>query len=268
MFEVVTADHLRASNCEQHIANPNAKDCSEYDTALRNAGDDADKAGDPNTARALRLIAAICSMHFRPEDATEPFAPMLVWADGSRSIAGSDLSQDQLDALKQACPIIQNLPIRTRIADIIWTNDKQATNFSRVAIDGYVGMIQRLLDGTGIERFHEANPSGVTTEEYLEQGLRSFVEFAGRSSTTIKMGGIETSIGLGPLLSNHRDVLESVFGPPIVFCIENIFVHDIGPKVRHRHCHGLLLDGFYFGRDNIYCCWLIYALVFLPLRSN
>ena len=42
---------------------------------------------------------------------------------------------------------------------------------------------------------------------YLEQGLRSFVEFAGRSSTKIATGGIETSIGLGPLLSDHRDAL-------------------------------------------------------------
>jgi hypothetical protein len=598
MLQVVTADHLQVANFEQHIENAEVMDCSEYDTALRSAGDEADRANNGDSARALRLVAAICSMHFRPNDATEPFAPLVVWADGSRSMGGSDLNQDQIDAFKQICSDIQNLPIRTRIADIIWTNDKQAAAFGRVAIDGYVAMIQRLLDGTGTERFHEANPSGVTTEEYieraciiarrtgwtktendklraatlacyshalnegdgyaktrfgrlvqrlrlvdadellsqlsphvapllnskefpqaealqglmvdvarnaqsadahrnavstlvgvfeqkadtlrmgilkthaiqqaidtlhgvkgfadkrselhqklkdaqinvmeemgsfshetdiselvnatlkdfegldlldslerlaqrayppkpeklieeareqaknfplsglfstslldergrtiatapgsssfgedgqevlrhkiiqhegirigltvgatlepvreklssenkitpellaaicsvspfvpdgtqhifarglhsflhgdylvasallvpyLEQGLRSFVEFAGRSSTTIKPGGIETSIGLGPMLSNHRDVLESVFGPPIVFCIENMFVHELGPKVRHRHCHGLLHDGFYYSRDSVYCCWLIYALVFLPLRSG
>jgi hypothetical protein len=103
---------------------------------------------------------------------------------------------------------------------------------------------------------------------YLEQGLRAFVEFAGRSSTSIATGGIETSIGLGPLLSDHRDVLETVFGKSMIFCIENMFVHDLGPKVRHRHCHGLLSDGYYYGRDSIYCSWLIYALVFGPLHQK
>lgn len=136
MLEAITADHLHVANFEQHIENPDVMDCSEYDTALRKAGDEADKAGDANSAKALRLIAAICSMHFRPDDATEPFAPLVVWANGSRSMASSDLSQEQLDAFKLACSTIQNLPIRTRIADIIWTNDKQAADFGRLAIDG------------------------------------------------------------------------------------------------------------------------------------
>jgi hypothetical protein len=47
-----------------------------------------------------------------------------------------------------------------------------------------------------------------------------------------------------------------------------MFVHDIGPKVRHRHCHGLLSNGYYYGQDSIYCCWLIYALVFGPLHQK
>lgn len=597
MLKILTVDSIRSVDFEQFIENPDVMDCSEYDTALRAAGDVADKSGDANTAEVCRLIAAICSMHFRPNDPVEPFAPMIVWADGSRSMSGSDFTQEQLDAIKEICSKISNSPIRTRIADIIWTNDKAAAEFGRIAIDGYVEMIQRILDGTGTERFHKANPSGVTTEEYieracliarrtgwkklendalrqaaldcynhalttgdgyaktrfgrlvyrlrlveadelagelaphvepllnpegfaqaealqglvvdvvrstkdfeahrgavatlvgvyekkadtlamgilkthaiqqaidalhgvkgfadkrselhqklkdaqinvmeemgsfshetdigemvaatlkdfegldlldslerlaryayppepeglieeareqaqrfplsglfatslldergrtvatapgasfgetgdevlrhkiiqhegirigltvgatlepvreklsserkispellgaicsvspfvpegtvhifarglhsflhgdylvasallvpyLEQGLRTFVEIAGRSSTSIKTGGIEASIGLGSLLSDHRDVLESVFGKPIIFCIENMFVHDLGPKVRHRHCHGLLHDGFYYGRDSIYCCWLIYALVFLPLRSQ
>lgn len=597
MLKSISADQILSVDFEKFIENDDVMDCSEYDTALRNAGDQADKVGNSKQAEVCRLMAAICGMHFRPEDAIEPFAPMVVWAGGSRSLCGSDFCQDQLDALKIVCPSLKNIAIRTRIADIIWTNDKTASDFGRVAIDGYVSMIECLANDTGTERFHEANPSGVTTEDYikraaiiarrtgwtrgendalraaalacfdhalgsgdgyaktrfgelvrrlrlldaaelvrkltphvailldipdyfqaealqgliveierstakgdqhraavlalvevferkaaaydmgflkthaiqqaidtlhgvkgvrekrtelhqmlkdaqinvmeefgqishqtdifdiikavlqdfegldlldtlarlasharppspeslvesareqakqfplsglfsssilddrgrtvakapgasfgdvgdevlrhkiiqhegirigllvgstlepvreklmaenkislhllqviasispfvpegteyifarglhsflhgdyliasallvpyLEQGLRSFVEFAGRSSTSIATGGIEASIGLGPLLSDHRDVLETVFGKSMIFCIENMFVHDLGPKVRHRHCHGLLSDGHYYGRDNIYCSWLIYALVFAPLQQK
>jgi hypothetical protein len=597
MLKVISADQILSSNFEQFIENSDVMDCGEYDTALRNAGDEADKSGNSDLAEVCRLMAAISGMHFRPENATEPFGPMIVWADGSRSMCGSDFPQAQLDALKSVCPEINNIAIKARIADVIWTNDKTASDFGRIAIDSYVAMIECLTNGTGTERFHEANPSGVTTEEYiqraaiiarrtgwkqpandalrlatlacfdhalksgdgyakarfgklvhnlrlieadelanqlsphvaallavpdysqaealqglivdilrgvskdanhrlavlslvsvfekkaaaqgmgflkthalqqaidalhgvkgvrekrtelhqslkdaqvnvmeelgefshstdisdiveatlkdfegldlldalarlgrhamppspesliesareqaskfplsnlfsasilddrgrtiakapgasfgedgvevlrhniiqhegiriglavgatlepirekltsenkisvdllqaiasvspfvpentehlfargmhsflygdylvasalmvpyLEQGLRSFVEFAGRSSTKIATGGIETSIGLGPLLSDHRDVLETVFGKSTIFCIENMFVHDLGPKVRHRHCHGMLSDGFYYSRDSIYCCWLIFALVFAPLQSK
>lgn len=598
MLKVISADQIRSVDFEKFIENGDVMDCGEYDTGLRKVGDEADKAGDGDKAEVCRLMAAICGMHFRPEDVVEPFAPMVVWADGSRSLCGSDLCQEQLEALKIIVPELKNLAVKARIADIIWTNDKSASDFARVAIDCYVGMIECLTNGTGTERFHEANPSGVTTEEYirraaiiarrtkwdrsendplraaalacfdhalslgdgyaktrfgelvyklrliepaklaqrllpqvaalmdipdyfqaealqglivqivgstsnkeehrtavlalvdvfekkaaaqnmgflkthsiqqaidalhgvknvrekrtelhqmlkdaqinvmeelgeishqtdisdivkavledfkgldlldslerlarharpptpeslfesareqakkfplsglfaasildekgrtvakapgstsfgeagldtlrhsiiqhegirigllvgstlepirekltaenkistdllqviasispfvpqgtegifarglhsflygdylvasallvpyLEQGLRAFVEFAGRSSTSIATGGIEASIGLGPLLSNHRDVLETVFGKSIIFCIENMFVHDLGPKVRHRHCHGLLSDSYYYGRDNIYCLWLIYALVFAPLHQQ
>ena len=108
MLKVISAAQIRSSNFEQFIVNGDVMDCGEYDTALRNAGDDADKSGNGDLAETCRLMAAICGMHFRPEDATEPFGPMIVWADGSRSMSGSDIAQEQLDALKVICPEITN----------------------------------------------------------------------------------------------------------------------------------------------------------------
>ena len=169
MLKVISAAQIRSSNFEQFIVNGDVMDCGEYDTALRNAGDDAGKSGNGDVAETCRLMAAICGMRFRPEDATEPFAPMIVWADGSRSMSGSDFSQEQLDALKAICPEISNLAMKARIADVIWTNDKSASDFGRIAIGNYVAMIECLTSGTGTERFHEANPSGVTTEEYIQR---------------------------------------------------------------------------------------------------
>ena len=100
---------------------------------------------------------------------------------------------------------------------------------------------------------------------FLEAGLRELVAAAGRSDTTISLGGIEQSIGLGKMLGDHRDVLESVFGKAQIFAIENLFVHELGPKVRHNFCHGLSVDGAFYSASYIYACKLIYSLILLPL---
>lgn len=100
---------------------------------------------------------------------------------------------------------------------------------------------------------------------FLESGLRSLVTAAGRSDTTISLGGIEQAIGLGNLLANHRDILESVFGVNQIFTIENLFVHELGPKLRHTFCHGLSGDSHCYSDTYIYGCKMIYSLVFLPL---
>ena len=103
---------------------------------------------------------------------------------------------------------------------------------------------------------------------YLEAGLRELVAVAGRSDTTISVGGIEQTIGLGKLLSEHRDVLEQVFGKNQIFAIENLFVHELGPKLRHTYCHGLATDGHLLSENYIYGCKLVYSLVLLPIIAR
>jgi hypothetical protein len=103
---------------------------------------------------------------------------------------------------------------------------------------------------------------------YLEAGLRAMVGVAGRSDTKIAIGGIEETIGLSAMLSQHRDVLEKVFTEALVFAIEIIFVHELGPKVRHNLCHGLARDGHFYSEWYVYASKLIYSLVMLPLLNR
>ncbi len=103
---------------------------------------------------------------------------------------------------------------------------------------------------------------------FLESGLRTLVTNAGRADTTISLGGIEQAIGLGNLLSQHRDILEKVFGKNHIFAIENLFVHELGPKIRHDFCHGMSFDGAFYSSQYIYGCKLIFSLVMLPLMRE
>lgn len=119
----------------------------------------------------------------------------------------------------------------------------------------------------GIQAFLYGDEFAATTAlvPLLEAGMRTMVEAAGRSDTKISAGGIESTIGLGPMLGDHRDVLEAVFSAGIVFCIENLFVHELGPKVRHSFCHGLTSDDTFYTNDYVYANKVIFSLVMLPL---
>lgn len=99
----------------------------------------------------------------------------------------------------------------------------------------------------------------------LEAGLRAMVEMAGRANTKIVTGGFEQLIGLGPMFERHEDVLKQVFGEALVFCIENLFIHEHGPKVRHNICHGTVSYGALYSAEYVYGSKIIFALVLLPL---
>lgn len=102
----------------------------------------------------------------------------------------------------------------------------------------------------------------------LESGMRAAVESFGKSDTKKSLGGIETTIGLGPLLNDHRELLERVFGSGIVYSIENLFAHELGPKVRHEYCHGLTRDDEFYSQSYSYACKIIFSLVMLPLAGQ
>jgi hypothetical protein len=137
------------------------------------------------------------------------------------------------------------------------------------AISPFVPSGSELAFARGIQAFLAGDDlvAAMILVPFLEGGLRAMVGVAGRSDTKIATGGLEEVIGLGAMLGQHRDVLEAVFGEPIVFSIEMLFVHDFGPKVRHSLCHGLTRDGAFFSEWYIYGCKLIYSLVLLPLLA-
>ncbi len=59
--------------------------------------------------------------------------------------------------------------------------------------------------------------------------------------------------------------LVEIFGSAIVTDIDNVFLSQPGPTLRHDVAHGLLDDSAPFGADSAYACWLIFRLCMIPL---
>ena len=102
----------------------------------------------------------------------------------------------------------------------------------------------------------------------LENSVRHILSRDGQDTSTIRSNMTEESRSLPSMLNNYRDELERILGPAIVFDMDNVFVFEGGPKIRHGIAHGLISGAECFSADAIYACWLIYRLCCLPLLRD
>ena len=102
----------------------------------------------------------------------------------------------------------------------------------------------------------------------LENSLRYVLKQAGKDPSSIRSDMTQENRNLSVVLSKDRTSLEEVFGPAIVYEIENVFDFRGGPSIRHQLAHGLVSGSVCQGTDAIYACWFIFRLCCLPVFEN
>lgn len=247
LFEQVSAEMLTSCDIEGPLGQSTTVDCDEFEGPLTAAAKVADEGGNPNQALVYRLLSAICSFHFKPEDGAEPFSNQIGFADGSRTLVGSDFDTEQISALHAVLPRLNNLPLRTRMADLIWSREKRRADCARLAIDGYVELVNRLVAGTATERFHDSDPTGVSSEDFLRRAaaiaratgwnrpendalriaIAEVLTVASQRDdmAVVRIGNFATDIGLDnaeSILANLPDLVETVLKKPDYFVAESV----------------------------------------------
>ena len=99
----------------------------------------------------------------------------------------------------------------------------------------------------------------------IENSVRHILSLAGQDTSTILSDMTEESRSLPPMLNNCREELKKILGSAIVFDMDNVFIFEGGPKIRHSIAHGLISGADCSSADAIYACWFIYRLSCLPL---
>lgn len=84
----------------------------------------------------LTALHLATSAMLRPEDWDEPFKPMMVW-DGQRSALPDDLDGTQFELLRRALPLVEQRPLRARLADVLWMAERSDHVMLGLAIDSY-----------------------------------------------------------------------------------------------------------------------------------
>jgi hypothetical protein len=120
----------------------------------------------------------------------------------------------------------------------------------------------------GFLRFFQGDFASATyiLTPLLENSLRHVLKLNGHD-VTIFDDATQTQRDrtISQLFEQMREELDAAFTKPITSDIENVFLNQPGPHLRHDVAHGLAHDGTPYGPDAVYGCWLIYRLCLLPL---
>lgn len=145
---------FQAVDIEEPIAGSRCVSCeglaSLYQEASKSAGD----KNAASEARVFGLLAAICQIHFKPNDQAEPYGPLLVM-DGRRSLIPSDLRGEQAAVLAEIVPTVENPGLRARLTDIVWLNDRSRAAMAPLAISSFRETVSLIFEGKAELRFED-----------------------------------------------------------------------------------------------------------------
>lgn len=148
----VSKDDLDAVPFEDAIADLRSSECHDLAGRFRARLTESTEQQNEIERRVYFALSNICDLHFKPEERGEPYGPMMVLSDGSRTAIPEDYSGAQTDAFFEILSRVGNLPLRTRLADIVWLNSRRPAA-AEIAIAGYVGIMDLLIQNEAKPRF-------------------------------------------------------------------------------------------------------------------
>ena len=101
----------------------------------------------PESARVFRMVWGLTSMMLEARSPTEPFRPILVWADGRRSSALQDF-RPCVDAVAAIADRSQHPAIVSRAADVAWILQRRRHEMGHLAIDAYLRLLSGVSSGS------------------------------------------------------------------------------------------------------------------------
>nr|NTI33099.1 hypothetical protein [Rhizobium rhizogenes] len=135
----------------------------------------------------------------------------------------------------------------------------------------YSGFVPQELVQTysrGFRRFFQGDPvSGLyILTPLLEASIRHMLKGRGHDVSTFDNATkTQQDLTISAMFDQMKPELVEVFGNAIIADIENVFLSQPGPTIRHEVAHGLMDDGGPYGPDSAYACWLIFRLCLIPL---
>ncbi|MCD2180274.1 DUF4209 domain-containing protein [Rhizobium sp. C1] len=120
----------------------------------------------------------------------------------------------------------------------------------------------------GFRRFFQGDSiSGIyILTPLLEASIRHVLKGRGIDVSTFDNATkTQQDLTISAMFDQLKPELVAVFGDAVVFDIQNVFLSQPGPTIRHEVAHGLMDDHGPFGADAAYGCWLIFRLCMFPL---
>ena len=143
----ISLEEFAEADVEAPIRDANSVDCRNLASLYEIASKQHAQSGDEVAASVFGLLAQVNHMHFKPDDGTEPYGPMIVLADGRRSMIPSDQRAGQSAVFAAIAPGLQNPGLKARLSDVAWLNDRKLYAMAHLAINAYCDAVQAVLEG-------------------------------------------------------------------------------------------------------------------------
>jgi hypothetical protein len=141
----VTAIDVAKYDWQSVIASFEEKQCEQYFDKLFKRSAELGEAGDETGKQVFGLLGTICSFHANYDFPGNPYQPL--WRSGEqRALMAEDLTDADLQTLRDILPTIEDSELRARVADILWECTKDH-KVARAAIEAFIASANRLKGG-------------------------------------------------------------------------------------------------------------------------
>jgi hypothetical protein len=129
-------------NIEGPLKDADRPSCKYFSSPYFNAAKHAEDTGDAQTAATYRFLSVLVGFQPSYDTPEQPYVPIMQW-EGKRSLIPSDLTTDDIAALRELAPLAKDVALRSRLFDLVWelTKDHKACG---LAAEAYVAAAERL----------------------------------------------------------------------------------------------------------------------------
>jgi hypothetical protein len=101
----------------------------------------------------------------------------------------------------------------------------------------------------------------------IEAALRAIVEDSGAIVSNFQASGIQHLESLSAIFAHHRARLVTVLSEDVTYALQVLCDEAVGPNLRNRALHGLMLDTEVESGPLIYLWWLVLRLTLLGIHA-
>lgn len=141
---VLSLEDFNHVNWDEIIKKSDKKICETYNRSFF-ATAKAENTDSQITKSVYEFLGHITSPMLKSESDKEPFFPLVILRDGSRSSIPKDFNEQQLTLIKQLAPNIEDPELKARIADILWETQRDF-EMAKIAVNSYLESAKRLED--------------------------------------------------------------------------------------------------------------------------
>lgn len=201
LYQTATVERLVEVDFEQVIKNVTSADCHEYQSLFLKATEHATTHGDESAASVYAALAALCSLHFRPNDVNDPFGPM-IQVKGRRSAIPDDF-RSSATVVALMAERTSDVTLKARLCDVAWLLNRRRVDLGVAAISAYCQIVRDVAAGTRKFPFERSNsPYNAQCRDLLKRAL---------SLAAMR------SVGLGkPEETEAKSLTEHLFGEAVV----------------------------------------------------